>query len=106
MSTVEFSLNMTCGGCVAAAERALSGVEGVESFQVDLKSQAVTVTTSLPTSSVQALLEANGKRAVVVGMGHSADRRPKNLGAAVAAIGGTMGIGSVKGTVQCVYWIV
>ena len=34
VSTVEFSLNMTCGRCVAAAERALTGVEGVQSFQV------------------------------------------------------------------------
>ena len=49
---------------------------------------------------LKALLEANGKRAVVVGMGNSAERQPKNLGAAVAAIGGTMGLGSVKGKLK------
>ena len=68
---------------------------------MDLKSQSVTVTTSLPTSSVQSLLEATGKRAVVVGMGNTGKgRRPENLGAAVAAIGGTMGMGTVKGGQQ------
>ena len=53
-------------------------------------------------------MEADGKRAVVVGMGNSAAaassgrRRPENLGAAVAAVGGTMGLGSVKGVIRFV----
>ena len=51
-------------------------------------------------------MEADGKRAVVVGMGNSAAvpgrRRPENLGAAVAAVGGTMGLGSVRGVIRFV----
>ena len=50
-------------------------------------------------------MEADGKRAVVVGMGNSAGsgrRRPESLGAAVAAVGGTMGLGLVQGVIRFV----
>jgi Au+-exporting ATPase len=46
---------MTCGGCVGAVNRILSGVEGVAKVHVDLTGQCATVT---GTATVQELIGA------------------------------------------------
>ncbi|XP_064942593.1 copper transport protein ATX1-like [Musa acuminata AAA Group] len=41
--TVVLKVGMSCEGCVGAVKRVLTKMEGVESFNVDLKEQKVTV---------------------------------------------------------------
>jgi copper chaperone for superoxide dismutase len=107
-STVEFTVNMTCGSCVDKTRAALMGRPGVSAVNVDLERQSVLVTSSLPADKLKALIETTGKRAVVVGMGSGekgSEASPKShMGAAVAALGGPLGAGSpaVQGVVRFV----
>jgi copper chaperone for superoxide dismutase len=78
VTTVEFSVDMTCGGCEAGVTEALRAA-GLLQFQVDLAGQRVEVTSDRPVDVVRAVLEGAGKRAVVVGAGAR--------GAAVAMLG-------------------
>ncbi|MQK22661.1 heavy-metal-associated domain-containing protein, partial [Escherichia coli] len=41
--TVVLKVGMSCQGCVGAVNRVLGKLEGVESFDIDLKEQKVTV---------------------------------------------------------------
>ncbi|TYH87985.1 hypothetical protein ES332_D01G156200v1 [Gossypium tomentosum] len=41
--TVVLKVGMSCEGCVGAVKRVLGKMEGVESYEVDLKEQKVTV---------------------------------------------------------------
>ena len=66
-TTVEFAVNLTCNKCVVATESVLKNVSGVAKFDIDLDKQAVVVTSTLPTSELQKLIESTGKRAVVLG---------------------------------------
>ena len=105
-ATIEFSVNLTCSGCVRKTEGALSGRRGISSFKVDLDRQSVVVETSLPTAEVQKMIESTGKSAVVVGVGKSraTGSGAAHLGAAVAALGGALGAGAegVRGVVRFV----
>ncbi|CAG7846050.1 SubName: Full=Uncharacterized protein {ECO:0000313/EMBL:CCA69218.1} [Serendipita indica DSM 11827] len=44
-----FDVKMTCGGCSGAVNRALSKVEGISSYEVDLEKQSVVVHPSTAT---------------------------------------------------------
>ncbi|KAM6159167.1 copper chaperone for superoxide dismutase [Rhynchocyon petersi] len=85
---------MTCQSCVDAVRKSLQGVAGVQGVEVQLENQMVLVETTLPSSKVQALLEATGRQAVLKGMG---DNLLQNLEAAVAILGGR---GPVQGVVR------
>lgn len=89
-SVAQFSVNLTCQSCVEKTEKVLTGVPGINKFQVDLARQSVVVTSTLPSETIKSLIESTGKQAVVTGSGGLLG----SLGAAVAAIGGTMGIGA------------
>ncbi|XP_037696686.1 copper chaperone for superoxide dismutase [Choloepus didactylus] len=91
---LEFAVHMTCQSCVDAVHRSLQGVAGVQGVEVQLENQMVLVQTTLPSQKVQALLESTGRQAVLKGMGNSL---LKNLGAAVAILGGP---GPVQGVVR------
>ncbi|EFJ22861.1 hypothetical protein SELMODRAFT_104411, partial [Selaginella moellendorffii] len=43
---VELKVAMSCQGCVGAVKRVLGKLEGVDNFEIDLKEQKVSVTTS------------------------------------------------------------
>uniref|UniRef100_A0A6I8PGW3 Superoxide dismutase copper chaperone n=2 Tax=Ornithorhynchus anatinus TaxID=9258 RepID=A0A6I8PGW3_ORNAN len=85
---------MSCESCVDAVQKSLQDVAGVQGVEVDLMAQSVLVKTTLPSTQVQALLESTGRQAILKGMGNSLLR---NLGAAVAMMGGT---GPVQGVVR------
>lgn len=101
-STIEFSVNFAGPSSVQETEDALKGFPGIRKFKISLKQESLTVTTTLPTAEVQKRIEAQtGLRAVVVGMGGDKEALPgktKGLGAAVAAVGGALGAGSVQGS--------
>ena len=65
--------------------------------KVDLKSQSVLVTSSLPSSQLIDLIENKvGKKAVIMGTSGTIAKNRINLGAAVAMLGGIIGCGSVQ----------
>ncbi|XP_059088410.1 copper chaperone for superoxide dismutase-like [Tigriopus californicus] len=96
-SVAQFSVNLTCQSCVEKTEKVLKGVPGINKFQVDLARQSVVVNSTLPSEAIISLIESTGKKAVMTGSGGLLG----SMGAAVAAIGGAMGIGAkVKGVVR------
>ncbi|GAQ86274.1 Copper chaperone [Klebsormidium nitens] len=59
--TVELKVGMTCGGCVGAVERVLKKTEGVQSYNVDLQQQKVTVVGDLDPQMVLEKVAKTGK---------------------------------------------
>ncbi|CAA6660700.1 unnamed protein product [Spirodela intermedia] len=58
MATVVLKVTMSCQGCVGAVKRVLDKMEGVESYDVNLKDQKVTV---LGTAKPEAVLQTVSK---------------------------------------------
>ncbi|KIM87125.1 hypothetical protein PILCRDRAFT_64257 [Piloderma croceum F 1598] len=52
---------MTCSGCSGAVERVLKKAEGVESFNVDLETQLVNVTGTIPYNELLEKIKKTGK---------------------------------------------
>lgn len=94
-STIEFSVNLGGPETVESAKAALKSTTGVTAFTINPKKQIIEVTTTLPTAQVQAAIETKTDlRAVVTGLGAKEEDRGTNLGAAVAAVGGMLGVGA------------
>lgn len=53
---------MSCGGCAGAVQRALGKMEGIESFDVNLKEQKVTVTGNVQPETVFETVSKTGKK--------------------------------------------
>lgn len=93
---IEFAVPMVCQSCVDTVSKVLSGVEGVNNFEVDLSQERVVVESSLPIHQLHSLLETSGKRVIVTGVGS------KKLASAVAVFGYPVGFskGHVQGVVR------
>ncbi|KAG2669396.1 hypothetical protein I3760_14G032900 [Carya illinoinensis] len=60
--TVVLKVGMSCGGCVGAVKRVLEKMEGVESYNIDLKEQKVTVKGSVQPEAVLQTVSKTGKK--------------------------------------------
>ncbi|AEE34481.1 homolog of anti-oxidant 1 [Arabidopsis thaliana] len=60
--TVVLRVAMTCEGCVGAVKRVLGKMEGVESFDVDIKEQKVTVKGNVQPDAVLQTVTKTGKK--------------------------------------------
>ncbi|CAL9763412.1 copper transport protein ATX1-like [Musa acuminata AAA Group] len=60
--TVVLKVGMSCQGCVGAVKRVLTKMEGVESFDVDLKEQKVTVKGNVKPEDVFQTVSKTGKK--------------------------------------------
>ncbi|XP_042446143.1 copper transport protein ATX1-like [Zingiber officinale] len=60
--TVVLKVGMSCEGCVGAVKRVLTKMEGVESFDVDLKGQKVTVKGNVQPEAVLQTVSKTGKK--------------------------------------------
>uniref|UniRef100_A0A1J3FG92 Copper transport protein ATX1 n=1 Tax=Noccaea caerulescens TaxID=107243 RepID=A0A1J3FG92_NOCCA len=60
--TVVLRVTMTCEGCVGAVKRVLGKMEGVESFDVDIKEQKVTVKGNVQPEAVLQTVSKTGKK--------------------------------------------
>ncbi|KAL1201435.1 Copper transport protein ATX1 [Cardamine amara subsp. amara] len=60
--TVVLKVAMPCEGCVGAVKRVLGKMEGVESFEVDLKEQKVTVKGNVQPEAVLQTVSKTGKK--------------------------------------------
>ncbi|KAL3520867.1 hypothetical protein ACH5RR_019016 [Cinchona calisaya] len=60
--TVVLKVGMTCQGCVGAVNRVLGKMEGVESFDIDLKEQKVTVKGNVKPEAVLQTVSKTGKK--------------------------------------------
>ncbi|KAG0230131.1 Cytosolic copper metallochaperone [Actinomortierella wolfii] len=66
MAQYKYDVTMSCGGCAGAVKKALAGLEGVESFDVSLENQQVTVvSSSLTETQVLEAILSTGKKAKV-----------------------------------------
>ncbi|XP_039997203.1 copper chaperone for superoxide dismutase-like isoform X2 [Xiphias gladius] len=90
---LEFSVQMTCDTCADKVRAALEGRTGVKSVTIDVSREEVLVESGLNSAEVQALIESTGRRAVLKGIGGSA----QDLGAAVAMLAG---VGKIQGVVR------
>ncbi|GMH03957.1 hypothetical protein Nepgr_005796 [Nepenthes gracilis] len=61
--TVALKVRMDCDGCALKMKKALSGLKGVKSVEVDLKQQKVTVTGNVEEKKVLAAAKATKKAA-------------------------------------------
>ncbi|KAI3458867.1 hypothetical protein Pfo_015530 [Paulownia fortunei] len=59
--TVELKVGMSCQGCVGAVKRVLGKMEGVESFDIDLEKQKVTVKGNVQPEAVLQTVSKTGK---------------------------------------------
>ncbi|XP_031478142.1 copper transport protein ATX1-like [Nymphaea colorata] len=59
--TVVLRVGMTCEGCVGAVKRVLNKMEGVESYDVDMKEQKVTVRGNVQPDAVLQTVSKTGK---------------------------------------------
>lgn len=62
MQTVVLRVGMTCEGCVGAVKRVLGKMEGVESFDVEIKEQKVTVKGNVTPDAVLQTVSKTGKK--------------------------------------------
>ncbi|XP_074581396.1 copper transport protein ATX1-like [Curcuma longa] len=60
--TVVLRVAMSCQGCVGAVKRVLTKMEGVESFDVDLQEQKVTVKGDVTPETVFQTVSKSGKK--------------------------------------------
>ncbi|KAF9373415.1 Cytosolic copper metallochaperone [Podila verticillata] len=66
MTTFVYDVTMTCSGCSGAVTRVLNKLQGVDSFQVALETQKVTVESStLSQDEILAVILKTGKAAKV-----------------------------------------
>eukprot|EP01018_Ginkgo_biloba_P016128 Gb_14860 [translate_table: standard] len=61
MQTVVLKVGMSCEGCVGAVKRVLNKMEGVESYDVSLKDQKVTVKGNVKPEAVLQTVSKTGK---------------------------------------------
>lgn len=61
MQTVVLKVGMSCEGCVGAVKRVLNKMEGVETYDVDLKEQKVTVKGNVKPDAVLQTVSKTGK---------------------------------------------
>ncbi|KAG8380621.1 hypothetical protein BUALT_Bualt06G0034700 [Buddleja alternifolia] len=59
--TVELKVGMSCQGCVGAVKRVLGKMEGVESFDIDIEKQKVTVKGNVQPDAVLQTVSKTGK---------------------------------------------
>ncbi|XP_038712366.1 copper transport protein ATX1-like [Tripterygium wilfordii] len=60
--TVELKVAMSCEGCVGAVKRVLGKLEGVESYDINLKEQKVTVKGNVQPDVVFQTVSKSGKK--------------------------------------------
>ncbi|KAK7355234.1 hypothetical protein VNO80_14484 [Phaseolus coccineus] len=60
--TVVLKVGMSCQGCAGAVNRVLGKMEGVESFDIDLKEQKVTVKGNVQPDEVLQAVSKTGKK--------------------------------------------
>ena len=60
--TVVLKVGMSCEGCVGAVKRVLTKMEGVESFDINLKDQKVTVIGNVTSEAVLKTVSKTGKK--------------------------------------------
>ncbi|KAL3323802.1 hypothetical protein AABB24_038124, partial [Solanum stoloniferum] len=60
--TVVLKVGMSCQGCVGAVNRVLGKMEGVESFDIDIKEQKVTVNGNVEPEAVFQTVSKTGKK--------------------------------------------
>ncbi|KAK4489667.1 hypothetical protein RD792_005481 [Penstemon davidsonii] len=58
---VELKVGMSCQGCVGAVKRVLGKMEGVESFDIDIEKQKVTVKGNVQPEAVFQTVSKTGK---------------------------------------------
>jgi len=73
-------------------------ITGISSYSINQAKQSVVIESSLPISKLQEILESDGNKAVVLGLGSKSSRSE----AAVAMLGGAVGAGSIMGVVRFV----
>ncbi|GMH13246.1 hypothetical protein Nepgr_015087 [Nepenthes gracilis] len=59
---VVLKVGMSCEGCVGAVKRVLGKLEGVESYDIDLKEQKVTVKGNVPPEAILQTVSKTGKK--------------------------------------------
>lgn len=60
---------MECSSCMSSLKSALTAVEGVSKFDIDLENQRVSITGSCPPSSIIQSIQSIGKDAIIRGTG-------------------------------------
>ncbi|KAG9139051.1 hypothetical protein Leryth_027377 [Lithospermum erythrorhizon] len=60
--TVVLKVGMSCQGCVGAVKRVLGKMDGVESFDIDLEEQKVTVKGNVKPEAVLQTVSKTGKK--------------------------------------------
>ncbi|XP_054787631.1 copper transport protein ATX1-like [Prosopis cineraria] len=60
--TTVLKVAMSCEGCVGAVKRVLGKLEGVETYDIDLKEQKVTVKGNVPPDTVLQTVSKTGKK--------------------------------------------
>ncbi|KAI3884849.1 hypothetical protein C5167_003862 [Papaver somniferum] len=60
--TVVLKVAMSCGGCSGAVKRVLDKTQGVESYDIDMEQQKVTVKTNLAPDVVLQTVAKTGKK--------------------------------------------
>ncbi|XP_030927160.1 heavy metal-associated isoprenylated plant protein 45 [Quercus lobata] len=63
MSIVELMVHMDCEGCEKRIRRAISKIEGVDSLEIDMDQQKVTVTGCIDERKVLKVVRRTGRRA-------------------------------------------
>lgn len=61
METLQFKTNINCSGCVAKVTPKLNETEGIENWQVDLKSDDRILTVETKNASAKDIIEAVNK---------------------------------------------
>ena len=97
---MEFAVEMTCQSCVSVIEHVLKFTEGVQSFNINLHDEQVTVQTYLPSGKVQQILEETGRKAILRGHGTTQDGIQNHIGAGVSIMSGENNIQGVVRFVQ------
>ncbi|KAB1225391.1 Copper transport protein ATX1 [Morella rubra] len=80
--TVVLKVGMSCEGCAGAVRRVLGKMEGVESYDIDLKEQKVTVKGNVQPEAVLQTVSKTGKKSSFWEAEAPAEPEEKTAGAA------------------------
>ncbi|OLY83337.1 Copper transport protein ATX1 [Smittium mucronatum] len=65
-NTYKFKVAMNCNGCSGSVKRVLDRLDGVQDVDIDLPSQTVSVTTSLPQDTIFQTIRKTGKQTEII----------------------------------------
>ena len=101
-TTAEFSVDFDSMEQAEYTALILKSMPHVEKFEIDVEKKEAVVTSTMSVFDIQSAIEATGRKTIIISVGKAGYKESEKEMAAVATIGGVMGMGlpGVQGMVR------